>query len=259
MTPVIGHYGGYRKTLSFGLTCLVYHATTTFCRRNYNYQNDALGKAVGQMVGAARSARQNIVEGSSRAGTSKETELKLLDVAKASLQELAGDYEAFIVDAGETPWSEHDPKYCKAKSLVFDDFDAKEDLRHEYGKHILAMRKRFAAALENEDPIIAANAVLQNILRKCALRRATRQLPKAMRRSVRNAADRCGRWWRKRARTLAIHFGVARRILTATAHASGTGSDGDGGDIRQPTDDDRGTTFDSRRPTVEGEATFDCQ
>ena len=42
MTPVIGHYGGYRKTLSFGLTCLVYHATTTFCRRNYNYQNDAL-------------------------------------------------------------------------------------------------------------------------------------------------------------------------------------------------------------------------
>ena len=87
MTPVIGHYGGYRKTLSFGLTCLVYHATTTFCRRNYNYKNDALGKTVGQMEGAARSARQNIVEGSSRAGTSKETELKLLDVAKASLQE----------------------------------------------------------------------------------------------------------------------------------------------------------------------------
>jgi len=129
MTPVIGHYGGYRKTLSFGLTCLVYHATTTFCRRNYNYQNDALGKTVGQMIGAARSARQNIVEGSSRAGTSKETELKLLDVAKASLQELAGDYEAFIVDAGETPWSERDPKYLKAKSLAFDDFTAKDDLR----------------------------------------------------------------------------------------------------------------------------------
>ena len=44
-------------------------STTTFCRRNYNYQNDALGKTVGQMVGEARSARQNIVEGSSRAGT----------------------------------------------------------------------------------------------------------------------------------------------------------------------------------------------
>ena len=169
MTPFIGHSVGYRKTLSFGLTCLVYRATTMFCRRNYNYPNDALGKTVGQMVGAVRSARQNIAEGSSRAGTSKETELKFLDVAKAFLQELAGDYESFIVDAGETPWSERDPKYLKAKSLVFDDFTAKDDLRHEYGKHILAMRKRFAAALENEDPIITANAILVTIDRACAL------------------------------------------------------------------------------------------
>ena len=169
MTPVVGHYGGYRRTLSFGLTCLVYHATTVFCRRNYNYRNDALGKTVGQMVGAARSARQNIVEGSSRAGTSKETEMKLLDVAKASLQELAGDYEAFIVDAGETPWSESDPKYLKAKGLVFDDFAAAGDLRHEYGKHLLAMRSRFAPALENEDPIIAANAIIVTVDRACAL------------------------------------------------------------------------------------------
>jgi four helix bundle suffix protein len=169
MTPVIGHYGGYRKTLSFGLTCLVYHATTLFCRRNYNYKNDALGKTVGQMEGAARSARQNIVEGSSRAGTSKETELKLLDVAKASLQELAGDFEAFIVDAGEAPWSESDANYVKVKRMAFDDFESTGDLRHEYGKHLLAMRERFAPALENEDPIVAANAILVTIDRACAL------------------------------------------------------------------------------------------
>ena len=169
MTPVIGHYGGYRKTLSFGLTCLVYHATTLFCRRNYNYKNDALGKTVGQMEGAARSARQNIVEGSSRAGTSKETELKLLDVAKASLQELAGDFEAFIVDAGEAPWSESDANYVKVKRMAFDDFESTGDLRHEYGKHLLSMRARFAPALENEDPIVAANAILVTIDRACAL------------------------------------------------------------------------------------------
>ena len=94
-TAIIGHFGGYRKMYSFGWTCLIYHATTLFCRRNYNYKNDALGKTVGQMVGAARSARQNIVEASSRAATSKEQELKQLDVAKGSLDELAGDYEAF--------------------------------------------------------------------------------------------------------------------------------------------------------------------
>ena len=50
---------------------------------------------------ATRSARQNVGEASSRAATSKEQELKQLDVAKGSLDELAGDYEAFLVDAGE--------------------------------------------------------------------------------------------------------------------------------------------------------------
>lgn len=78
----IGPSGGYRKMLSFGFTCLVYHATTRFCKRVFPWKEDPLGKTSGQMIGAARSARQNIVEASSRAGTSKETELRLLDVAK---------------------------------------------------------------------------------------------------------------------------------------------------------------------------------
>ena len=101
---LIGPSGGYRKTYSFNWTCLIYHATTLFCRRNYNFKNDQLGKTVGQMVGAARSARQNLVEASSRSATSKEQELKQLDVAKGSLLELAGDYEAFIIDLNEVPW-----------------------------------------------------------------------------------------------------------------------------------------------------------
>jgi hypothetical protein len=63
---IIGHFGGYRKMLSFNWACLIYHATTLFCKRNYNYKNDQLGKTVGQMIGAARSARQNIVEASSQ-------------------------------------------------------------------------------------------------------------------------------------------------------------------------------------------------
>ncbi len=55
-SPIIGVYGGYRKTLSFGYVCLIYHATALFCKRNYDYKNDALGKTTGQMIGAARSA-----------------------------------------------------------------------------------------------------------------------------------------------------------------------------------------------------------
>ena len=57
MIEIIGAYGGYRRTVSFGFTCLIYHATEVFCERNYSYKNDALGKTVGQMLGAAEYRR----------------------------------------------------------------------------------------------------------------------------------------------------------------------------------------------------------
>ena len=170
-TPVIGHSGGFRKTLSFGLTCLVYYATEIFCRRNFCLKNDPLGKTFGQMLGAARSAKQNIVEGSSRAGTSRETELRLYDVAKGSLEELAGDYEDFLFSRGELPWSEEDPMWIKTKNLTFDMFNVHEDLRHAFFKHLTAMRSRFAPIIENEDPVIAANALIVTIDRACSLLR----------------------------------------------------------------------------------------
>jgi len=166
---IIGHFGGYRKMFSFGWTCLAYHATTLFCSRNFSYKNDALGKTVGQMVGAARSARQNIVEGSSRAGTSKETELRLYDVAKGSLEELAGDYEAFLIDAGEAPWSTGDARYQAVRALELDRFEATDDLDHAFGEYTLAMRRRCAQWLEAEDPKVAANAILVVIRRAISL------------------------------------------------------------------------------------------
>ena len=167
---IISAYGGYRRTLSFGYVCLIYHATTLFCRRNFNYKNDALGKTTGQMVGAARSARQNIVEGSSRAGTSKETELRLYDVAKASLDELAGDYEAFLIDSGVAPLSGSAPVLSPLATLSLDVYSGPLS-PHEYGEYILAMRKRFAPFLEADDPIVAANAILFAINRAASLLR----------------------------------------------------------------------------------------
>ncbi len=149
-------------------TRLVYHATEVFCERNYSYKNDALGKTVGQMMGAARSARQNIVEGSSRAGTSKETELRLYDVAKGSLEELAGDYEAFLIGRGEIPWAENDSRASRLMSLVLDRYTGPL-ARHDYGKYILAMRGRFAPFLEAENPVVAANAILIAIDQACKL------------------------------------------------------------------------------------------
>jgi four helix bundle suffix protein len=176
MIPILGKHGGYRKTLTFGYVCLVYHATEVFCQRNYSYKNDPLGKTVGQMMGAARSARQNLVEGSSRAGTSKETELRLYDVARGSLEELAGDYEAFLVGQGVSPWAASDPAAMRFKALRLDlyDGDLGENARHEYVEYLMEMRRRFAPWLEVEDPILAAKAILLIIDRACAL--LTRQM-----------------------------------------------------------------------------------
>lgn len=179
MIPIIAKHGGYRKTLTFAYACLVYHATETFCARNFSYRNDPLGKNVGQMMGAARSARQNLVEGSSRAGTSKETELKLYDVARGSLEELAGDYEAFLVGRGVAPWSAADPSAMRFRALRLDLYggDLGENARHEYGEYLMEMRRRFAPWLEAEDPLLAANAILAAIDRACAL--LTRQIAAA--------------------------------------------------------------------------------
>lgn len=161
--------GGFRKMFSFGYACLVYHATTTFCKRFFPWKDDPLGKTSGQMVGAARSARQNIVEASARAGTSKETELKLLDVAKGSLAELQGDYEAFLTDANETVWSKNDSRRKTVASMNLDEFQLTDDVLHDFSVYILEMRARFAPWLENEDPIVAANSVIVAIERAKAL------------------------------------------------------------------------------------------
>lgn len=161
----IGPSGGYRKMLSFGFTCLVYHATTRFCRRVYPWKEDPLGKTSGQMIGSARSARQNIVEASARAGTSKETELRLLDVAKGSLEELLGDYEAYLIDNDQTVWSVADERWKTVHALALDEFAATEDILHAFSRHMIAMRQRFAPWIEHEDPFAAANALIVVIKR----------------------------------------------------------------------------------------------
>ncbi|HOF62393.1 MAG TPA: four helix bundle suffix domain-containing protein [Candidatus Latescibacteria bacterium] len=176
--PPFGRFGGYRKLHSFGFVCLVYHATTRFCRRVYPWKEDPLGKTSGQMIGAARSARQNIVEASSRASTSKETEIKLLDVAKASLDELLGDYEAFLIDNDQLVWSEKDERWQSVAALKLDEFSATEDVLHEFSRHVIAMRHRFAEWLEHEDPYVAANAIIVIINRAASL--LFRQMERAM-------------------------------------------------------------------------------
>lgn len=85
-------YGNYRKLLSFQKAEIVYDLTYRFCER-FLRRGD---RTIDQMVQAARSGKQNIIEGSKASGTSKEMELKLTNVARASLEELLADYEDFL-------------------------------------------------------------------------------------------------------------------------------------------------------------------
>ena len=84
--------GGYRDTASSQTTTIIYDATVWFCEKFL----DARSRTVDQMVQAARSGRQNIAEGSRASATSSQSELRLVNVARASLEELLLDYEDFL-------------------------------------------------------------------------------------------------------------------------------------------------------------------
>jgi four helix bundle suffix protein len=97
---LICKHGGYRRLKSFQVAQLVYDVTVRFCERYV----DRFSRTKDQMVQAARSGVQNIAEGSQASATSKKTEIKLTQVARASLEELKLDYEDFLRQRGLMQW-----------------------------------------------------------------------------------------------------------------------------------------------------------
>lgn len=93
--------GGYRNLATFQMSTIIYDATVWFCERFI----DSRSRTVDQMVQAARSGRQNIAEGSRASATSSQTELRLVNVARASLEELLLDYEDFLRHRHLTQWT----------------------------------------------------------------------------------------------------------------------------------------------------------
>jgi len=104
-------HGGYRHLKSFQIAQLAFDVTVRFCDRYISPRS----RTHDQMVQAARSGVQNIGEGSKASGTSKKIELKLTNVARASLEELMLDYEDFLRQRGLPLWPEDDPR---RKALV---------------------------------------------------------------------------------------------------------------------------------------------
>ena len=173
--PTIYHNsGGYRKLHSFSFASIVHLGTIDFCKRFIHWKQDPLGKTVGQMVGASRSGKQNIIEGSERAKTSAETEIKLTDVAKASFGELQGDFEDFLLSHGQIPWSIKEPRHQAIMAVMLDQFVYTDDVLHDYWTFLLGQKAKFDPWLNDDDPVTVANAMILLLWRTTGL--LTRQL-----------------------------------------------------------------------------------
>lgn len=102
-------HGGYQDLLWYRKTLIVYNATVLFCKRFM----DKRDRTVDQMVPAARSGKQNIIEGSMASGTSKETEIKLMNVARASLE----DYRDFLRSNDGLLWDKNSEQALFVRKL----------------------------------------------------------------------------------------------------------------------------------------------
>ena len=187
---------GYFWLDSWVLANIIELGTQSFCDRFVTYEIDPEGRLYDQMVLAARSVPANVAEGSARHDTSTETEMRLTDVGRGSLGELMGDYLNFLLyhcsgmsrmsrkaikstisemstsstnstlsTISNKIWSVNSPEYRSLMYLRLDPPQYSNDLLHDVGDHILAQKAKFDPWIENEDPVIAANALMYLCLR----------------------------------------------------------------------------------------------
>jgi restriction system protein len=138
---IIPPHGGYRELQSYRMAEIVFDGTSAFCDRFI----DRRSRTHDQMVQAARSGKQNIAEGSMASGTSKKTELKLIGVARASLEELLIDFQDFLRQKGLVLWGKNDAKAKEFRALAYRS-------NRSYST--------YKTYFENSSPEIAANTMI---------------------------------------------------------------------------------------------------
>ena len=131
-------HGHYRHLRVYQVTEMIYDITFYFTQR-YLSKGD---RTVDQMVQAARSGKQNIAEGNQAAATSSETEIKLTNVAKASLEELLDDYEDYLRVRNLEQWGNLHPRYEKMR-----EYARSEQIRKEYAEMVQRMNDEEIANL----------------------------------------------------------------------------------------------------------------
>ena len=143
-------HGGYQDLLSYQKALIVYDATLYFCNRNFS----KFDRTREQMIQAARSGKQNILEGSEASGTSKKTEIKLTNTARASLKELLEDYRDFMRNRGIEEWESHHRYALRLRQL---------------NRTPNADYSTFKKAIKHSDPAVCANAIAGLIKVTCYL------------------------------------------------------------------------------------------
>lgn len=143
--------GGYRKLRSFQVATVIYDATVSFCDRFVGKRS----RTHDQMVQAARSGRQNIAEGSRASATSSQTELRLVNVARASLDELLLDYEDFLRQRGLAQWGKDDPRAKAVREI-----GKKIDRTDRSDQPDQSDAKSYEQWLNHADPEVVANAII---------------------------------------------------------------------------------------------------
>lgn len=138
---LIPPHGGYRDLQSYKMSEIVYDATVAFCNRFINIRS----RTHDQMVQAARSGKQNIAEGSMASGTSRKIELKLVGIARASLEELLLDYQDFLRQRGLPLWGKEHEQAQAVRQLA-------HSKNRSYGT--------YKTYMEASPPEIAANAAI---------------------------------------------------------------------------------------------------
>ena len=183
-------HGGYEKLFGYSKSQIIYDATVRFCDRFINIKS----RTHDQMVQAARSGNKNIAEGSRISGTSKEAELKLTNVARASLEELLGDYQDYLRQHGLRLWDKNSKEALYVRKL-----GKKDDLSYE----------DFRDFIETRPPEVVANILI------CLIHQANYLLDQQLRRLERDFLEQGG-----------LRERMTRARLAARARQSRGGSHG---------------------------------
>jgi restriction system protein len=148
-------HGGYEKLRSYKVATVVYDATVVFCRRFFAQDR----RMTDQMVQAARSGVRNISEGSGAAATSRKTEMKLTNVARASLNdELLPDYEAFLKQNGLRVWPKDSREALAMRTRLAKDHDSHLALARNGAVRLTGLFG-LPQFVEKAAPELAANAM----------------------------------------------------------------------------------------------------